>query len=125
MANGKGQLPEQIWLESQPKLLDSTFVKASIARTRGEDPNCITSKLKQMLQYRSSYLIEETGNDQRALGTVGSRGSSARFRMNMSIFGTTSLLSLPELHGRNHRFASLRFSPPLSASFSTKPQFLF
>jgi hypothetical protein len=60
MANEKSELPEQNWLESQPELLDFASVKASIARARQGCPSYIADMLKQMLQDRSSYLIEET-----------------------------------------------------------------
>jgi hypothetical protein len=86
MANGKGELSEQIWLESQPELLDFASVKVSIARARRENPSCIASVLKQMLQGRSSYVIEETCNPQRASGPVCSCAPSARFRLSIRIF---------------------------------------
>ena len=86
MANEKGELPEQIWLESQPKLFDSAFVKGSIERGRRESPPCIAGKLKRMLQERSSYLIGVTCNDQRAPGAVSSSMPSARFRLSIRMF---------------------------------------
>lgn len=86
MTNEKDELPEQIWLESQPKLLDSAFAKASIARARRESPPCITGMLKRMLQERLSYLIGATCNDQRAPAAGSSRAPSARFRLSIRIF---------------------------------------
>jgi hypothetical protein len=97
MANGKGELPEQIWLESQPELLDSAFVKASIARARRERPPCIASMLKRMLQERSSYLIGVTCNDQRAPAVVSSRVPSPRFRLSIRIF--LALQAFSDLQG--------------------------
>ena len=120
MANGNGQLPEQIWLESQPKLLDSTLVKASIARACRESPPCIAGRLKRMLQERSSYLIGATCNDQRAPAAVSSRAPSPRFRLSIRTFlalqafsdfhGCSSATTVSQACGSPRRLAPL-FSP--------------
>jgi hypothetical protein len=117
MANGKGEFSEQIWLESQPELLDFSSVKVSIARARRENPSSFASMLKQMLQGRSSYLIEETCNPQRASGALCSCPPSARFRLSIRIFwasqpfpdfpGCTTGTAVSQACNSPHRLASL------------------
>jgi hypothetical protein len=86
MANEKVESAEQIWLESQPELLDLTFVRASIRRTYRKRPNSIASMLKRMLQDRSRYLLGVTCNQQRAPGAVCSRGPFVQIPLSIRIF---------------------------------------
>src|SRR6267143_1030692 len=94
MANQKGELLEQIWLEFQPELVDSALVKAFLAEDCQRRSGCARCKEKQMFQCRPNRHFEETFIRQAAPGRASSGVRPARF--SLIICGFLSLLSLSD-----------------------------
>src|SRR6266436_2830836 len=97
MANQKGELPEQIWLESQPELADCAFVPAFLAKGRRRGSECARCKEKQTFQCRPNHPMKETRTHPVTHQRPGSRVQSARF--SLIICGFFSLLALSDWPG--------------------------